>query len=157
MGTAKTKAIRQAPIKSFSEVLKQLEAEPSYLEQYVYAELRFGTFYWIPDEDSCFGDRDKHPWVIIAAFQPGRPTVQACPRTSRRVEARGSHELAMPAGILAELERDGVIVLDRRQPFLAARFRSYRFIGNLPEAWQRQLHDALVAEGHRITRESAEP
>lgn len=138
-------------------MLRQLNAEPGYLEQYVYPELQFGAFYWIPDDDSCFGAGDKHPWVIIAPFQLGRPNVQACPRTSSRSQACDGHELAMPAGILKELERDGLIVLDRRQPFLALRFRSYRLIGRLPDAWQRRLHDALVAEGYRIARESEGP
>lgn len=157
MREAKTKVAGQAPLKSFADLTRLFEAAPDYLERHVYPELRFGAFYWIPDEDSCFGYREKHPWVIVAPLQPGRLSVQACPRTSSRSYAHGGNELVMPAGILEELDRDGLLVLDRRQPFLAIRFKSYRLIGHLPEAWQRRLREALQAEGYRITRESEEP
>ncbi len=81
-------------------------------------------------------------------------TVSASPRTSCRSEARDRSELATPGGLVVGLDRDGVIVLDRRQPFPALSFRRYHYIGRLPEAWQRRLREALLAEGHRIARES---
>lgn len=157
MREAKTKTTSQTPLKSFADLQQQFEAAPDYLERHVYPDLRFGAFYWIPDEDSCFGDREKHPWVIVAPLWPGRLSVQACPRTSSRSQARGGNELAMPAGVLEELDRDGLLILDRRQPFLATRFKSYQLIGHLSEAWQRRLREALMAEGYRIARESEEP
>jgi hypothetical protein len=149
--------IGPAVVKSFADLQRQLEAEPDYLERFVSRDLQFGVFYWIPDNDSCFGDVDNHPWVIVVPYQRGRATVAASPRTSSRTVPRDGSEFALPADVVDGLDRDGVIVLNRRQPFPAASFGHYRYIGRLPEPWQQRLRAALLAEGHRIARASEAP
>lgn len=144
-------------LRSFADLQRQLEVEPDYVERVVSGDLQFGVFHWIPDEDTCFGEGDNHPWVIVVPYQHGRATIAASPRTSCKPTPRDRSEFALPAGIVEGLDRDGVIVLNRRQPFAAAAFRQYRYIGRLPEPWQERLRAALLAEGHRIAFASEAP
>lgn len=141
--------------KSFSELQRSLEETGEDLETLIYPSLKFGAFYHIPDMDSGFGEdgTKDHPWVLITSFEAQHPTIIACPRTSTRSQPRGKREFGMPGGILPELERDAVVILNIQRPFPAKNFRYYKFIGHLPDAWQNKLRDAL----QKIARESEAP
>jgi mRNA-degrading endonuclease toxin of MazEF toxin-antitoxin module len=146
--------------KSFTELQRSLEKTGEDLALLVYPSLKFGTFYHIPDIDSGFGrcgDHDKHPWVVITPYDPQRPMITACPRTSSKRQADRAGELFIPGGILEELERDGVVILRKSRSFPAKNFRYYDYIGLLPEAWQDKLKHALQQWGEKITRESEAP
>ncbi len=146
--------------KSFEEFQRSLEETGDDLALYVYPALKFGAFYHIPDSDSGFGEggeHGKHPWVAITSYEPPRPMILACPRTSSRSLAQGVGELSMPGGILEELERDGVVILKIQQPFPAKNFRYYSYIGLLPEIWQDKLKAALQKWAQKIARESEAP
>jgi len=148
---------RRPALKSFDDLRQHLQQGPGYLERFVLPDLRFGAFYWIPDEESCLGYKEQHPWVIIAPYRPGHPLVRGCPRTSSQTEARRPADLPMPAGVLEDLERDGVILLDRARVFQVTRFAAFRYIGTLPTEWQERLRLALAAIGERVARESEAP
>ncbi len=146
--------------KSFTELQRSLEKSGDDLALLVYPSLKVGAFYYIPDIESGFGrygNHDKHPWVVITPYDPQRPMITVCPRTSSKNQANGAGELFMPGGILGELERDGVVILKIQRPFPAKNFRYYDYIGLLPEAWQDKLKDALQRLEEKITRESEAP
>ncbi len=146
--------------KSFTELQRSLEKTGEDLALLVYPSLKFGAFYHIPDADSGFGgngDHDKHPWVVITPYDPQRPMITACPRTSSKSQAGRIGELFIPGGILEELERDGVVILKIQRSFPAKNFRFYDYIGLLPEVWQGNLRNALQQWGEKITRESEAP
>jgi hypothetical protein len=146
--------------KSFTELQRSLEKTGEDLTLLVYPSLKFGAFYHIPDIDSEFGrygDHDKHPWVVITPYDPQRPMITACPRTSSKRQANRAGELFMPGGILEELERDGVVIIKMPKPFPAKNFRYYNYIGLLPESWQDKLRDALRQLAEKIARESEAP
>ena len=146
--------------KSFTELQRSLEKTGEDLALLVYPSLKFGAFYHIPDADSGFGgngDHDKHPWVVITPYDPKRPMITACPRTSSKSQANRAGELFMPGGILQELGRDGVVILKMQRAFPAKNFRYYDYIGLLPEVWQDKLKYALQQLGDKITRESEAP
>src|SRR5689334_13473224 len=94
---------RAALFKSFEDLRQQIQQGSEYLERFVLPELRFGAFCWIPDEVSCFGYKEQHPWVIIAPYRAGHAVVRGCPRTSTQTEATRPGELAMEAGVLPDL------------------------------------------------------
>lgn len=146
--------------KSFTELQRSLEETGEGLDRFVYPSLKFGAFYHIPDIDSGFGrngDHDKHPWVIITPYDPQRPMITACPRTSSKSQANRAGELFIPGGILEELERDGVVILKLQRSFPANNFRFYDYIGLLPDVWQDKLKVALLQWEEKITRESEAP
>ncbi len=146
--------------KSFAELQRSLEETDEDLTRFVYPSLKFGAFYHIPDLDSGFGrygDHDRHPWMVVTPYEPQRPIILACPRTSSRSQACGVGEILIPGGILGGLERDGVVILRTQRPFPAKNFRYYDYIGLLPEAWQDKLKDALQRLAEKITRESEAP
>ena len=148
------------PFKSFTELQRSLEKTGEDLTLLVYPSLKFGALYHIPDIDSGFGrysDHDRHPWVVITPYDPQRPMITACPRTSSKSQADRAGELFIPGGILEELERDGVVILRIQRAFPAKKFRYYDYIGLLPEVWQDKLRDALQQWGEKITRESEAP
>lgn len=148
------------PFKSFTELQRSLEKTGEDLALLVYPSLKFGAFYHIPDTNSGFGrygDHDKHPWVVITPYDPQRPMITACPRSSRNSQADRAGELFIPGGILEELGRDGVVILKVQRPFPAKNFRCYDYIGLLPEVWQDELKNALQQLEEKITRESEAP
>jgi hypothetical protein len=146
--------------KSFTELQRSLEKTGEDLARFVFPSLKFGAFYHIPDLDSGFGEGDEHgshPWMVITPYEPQRPMIMACPRTSSRSKARGAGEILLPGGILNGLERDGVVILKIQRPFPAKNFRDYDYIGLLPEVWQDKLKYALLQLEEKITRESEAP
>lgn len=146
--------------KSFTELQRSLEKTGEDLDLYVYPSLKFGAFYQIPDLDSGFhkgGDHGSHPWMVLTSYEPQRPMIMACPRTSSRSKACGAGEILMPGDILKGLERDGVVILRFQRPFPAKNFRYYDYIGLLPEIWQDKLKGALQQWEEKIARDSEAP
>ena len=104
-------------------------------------DLLFGAMYWIPEDDTGFTRKGERPYVIVAARVSGQPTVRVCPTTTVDVHERGPRGLIIPAGTLARLPRESVILVDRTFPVHRRLFAYYRFIGMLPQ----ELVDALTA------------
>ena len=126
-------------IKSFNELKKLLQENDKDLELYVYPNLKFGAVFWIPDEDSGIGGEGLHPWVIVSDYKPGDVVMTACLRTSSNLAENIKHGLYQPAGIIAGLDRDGVIRTVVRTPFEVQKFRDYRYVGQLPQEWVDKL------------------
>lgn len=122
--------------KSFDDLNKFLQESGKDLELLVYPKLKFGAVFWIPDKDSGIGGSGAHPWVIISDYRPGSQVITACLRTTSDLQRRG---LKQPAGILAGLDREGVIVTGWRIPFMVSKFRDYRYEGQLPQEWVDKL------------------
>ena len=157
LGRAASK--QTAPLKSFAEIIPYLDQAGEYLERLVYPSLRFGSCFWIPDEDSDFcpdGGSGEHPWIITIPYRPGTPTVTACPRTSNRQRARNARELFLPSGIVSGLDKGGVVLADFPRPFLAANFRHYSCIGLLPPEWQERLRAVIAIRARQIAKNSEE-
>ncbi len=127
------------------------------LELAVHPHLRFGMFFKIPNEESGFGNPDPgwwHPWVIVVSYQPGLRAVVACPRTTQaQVQAEG-RALWTPGGIVPGLDKDGLVLLFKRQLFPVGNFRSpaYARLGCLSEEWQARLHAALAPYQQTLAR-----
>ena len=136
---------------SFADLARHLDETDDGLERIIYPSLRFGAAFWIPDAETGFGSETAHPWVIIGAYQPGRPTVVACPRTSSRPHERGLAGLVIPAGVIAGLDKEGCVLLDLATPFMAYRFREYDYVGTLDEKWCARLRAAI----HRLNKSEA--
>jgi hypothetical protein len=142
--------------KSFAELAREIRESGDELELHVYPSLTFGAIWWIPDEATGFGSRGEHPWIIVVPYRPGQPVVVACPRTSQ-VEHNREKGLLMPAGIIAGLDREGVVLLEVRRALLARSFRDYRHAGSLPDSWKQELWSALNRWAERARRWSEEP
>jgi hypothetical protein len=63
----------------------------------------------------------------------------------------------MPGGVVSELDKDGVFLLDIPQSFSAVNFRRYKYIGLLPEEWRRKLRAALDPRIRDVNTESSKP
>ena len=133
--------------KSLDDLKAFLQESGQELELLVYPRLRFGAVYWIPDEDSGLGGDGTHPWVIISDYRPEVPVVTACLRTSSNLRQNMRKGLYQPAGVLAGLDREGVILTGVRRPFQVQRFRDYKYEGQLPEEWLEELRRHLRLGG----------
>jgi len=125
--------------KGFDDLKKFLQESGKDLELFVYPKLKFGAVFWIPDKDSGIGGSGAHPWVIISDCRPGSQVTTACLRTSSNLQKNEISGLRQPAGILAGLDREGVIVTGWRRPFTVSKFRDYRYEGQLPQEWVDKL------------------
>jgi hypothetical protein len=112
-------------------------------------DMRFGVIYWIPDDESGIETRRAHPWVITRPPTKGDPMVLASPRTTSSRRA-GPSDLAMPGGILPELEEEGWILVTWTQRFPPRNFGDYRLIGRLPQEWLGKLRAAIDARSRAI-------
>ena len=129
--------------KSFDDLKEFLQKSGREVELLVYPAIRFGAVFWIPDEDSGLGGEGAHPWIIISDYQPGVPVVTACLRTSSNLQQNIKKGLYQPAGVLAGLDREGVILTGVRRPFEVYKFRDYRYGGQLPQEWLDKLRQHL--------------
>jgi mRNA-degrading endonuclease toxin of MazEF toxin-antitoxin module len=98
--------------------------------------------WWIPDSQTPFGSRDRHPWVVIGPFTPNQPTVMVCPRTSQLEPPRG---MFTPAYVIEGLDRPGMFLYKQWRTMSASDFRDFDYIGRLPEAWRTQLCEYVRA------------
>jgi hypothetical protein len=105
----------------------------------VYPNLRVGDAWWLPDAFTHFGNKLRHPWVIVQPYSDRRPTVIACPRTTRLEKTcRG---IVIPEGVIDGFDRPGLLELRHRRVFVAREFRYFDYIGRLPEEWIRRIRD----------------
>lgn len=140
-------ALMDRSFKSFDDLKAFLHESGKELELLVYPKLMFGAVFWIPDEDSGIGGEGTHPWVIISDYRPGAAVVTACLRTSSNLRQSIKKGLYQPAGVLAGLDREGVILTRIRRPFKVENFRDYRYEGLLPEKWLEELKQHLKPGG----------
>jgi hypothetical protein len=96
-------------INDLSRLRELLSQDEAGLATHVYAQMQFGDMWWIPDEQTGFGRRGRHPWVVLEGYQTSRPTVIICPRTSQIEPPRPG--LLMPAGVLDGLDRPGLVLI----------------------------------------------
>lgn len=140
-------ALMARSFKSFNDFKAFLKDSGKDLELLVYPTLRFGAVFWIPDKDSGLGGEGVHPWVIISNYLPRDAVVTACLRTSSNLGQNIKKGLYQPAGVLAGLDREGVILTRIRRPFDVENFRDYRYEGLLPEKWLEELKQHLKPGG----------
>ena len=138
-----SKPSRPLVVKDFQSLalllLEDMEAITD--NEYMYARLRVGDVWWIPDYLTHFSYKESHPWVIVTAYQKGRPPVLACPRTSKK-----SKGLMMKAGALPGLNKDGWLLLNKKMPFPMADYKQCEYIGRLSEAWIETLVKAIAGD-----------
>lgn len=129
--------------RSFEELAQHLVAEGQGDGIELYPQLQFGAVWWIPDHLSGFGQRLRHPWVVVIGYDSSAEEVVVVPRTTT---GRGKqHEvLVIPPGVLAQLDLPGRVLLRRRVPIPAHRFSECDFVGYLNEEWQMRLRAALA-------------
>lgn len=132
------------PVKKIND-LKQLlllvTQDEEGRREHLYSKLNVGDMWWIPDAFTRFGQGERHPWVVVVAYNPNHPPVVACPRTTK--QGRRSDELYTPANILPGLEKDGVILLGHRRQYAAEKFREFEYIGRLSDEWVRKIRDGI--------------
>ena len=111
------------------------------LEEHVFSKLRIGDVWWIPDTVTGFADKQRHPWAIVRGYSARYPTVIASPRTT----IRGSRGIMTPGGMLAGLDRPGIIVVGLRRTFRAKAFCGYEYAGRLPQEYIDEIEDYFLA------------
>lgn len=123
--------------KSLQELRLLLTQTEEGMEEHVYPKLKLGHVWQIPDELSGFGGKDAHPWIVVKNFQAGQSSVMVSPRTtSAKSSKRG---IVTPAGLLPELDKEGVILLKHRRKFPAEMFRDLTYLGCLPNRWIHKI------------------
>lgn len=132
---AKNKKLNRA--KSLADLRKLLAQDKEGLEKFVYPRLRFGDVWWIPDEITGFAEKEKHPWVVVKGYSPGRITVVVCPRTTSRINLQRG--IITPAGVLEGLDQPGLFVLEHRRVLPAEEFKDFSYIGYLSENWRQNI------------------
>ncbi|HML20965.1 MAG TPA: hypothetical protein PKD09_04910 [Aggregatilinea sp.] len=101
-----------AVAKSFQELRRLLSETEEGLEEHVSSKLNQGDVWSVPDEVTGFGDKDKHPWVVIKGHRAGRNYVVASPRTTTFEKSDdGKRGIVTPAGVIADLDKEGLILL----------------------------------------------
>lgn len=112
--------------------------------------LVFGSVFMIPDEISGIpsGKRKKgkayeHPVVVIKYNKDTNQLVTCVVRTSNLRR----HGVYTPAGVLPELDKDGIIVLDEPFKIDAQQFIGQNHLGILPEPYLSELKAKIIAKG----------
>jgi len=130
---------KTAQVKDLSQLRQLLARDENGLQEYVYPKLRLGDVWWIPDDVSGFGEGQRHPWVVVRSYSTRRASIIACPRTT--TASNPQRGIVTPAGILPSLDQDGLIVLKLRRSFVARDFRSFEYVGRLPQSWRQKIVD----------------
>lgn len=128
---------KKGKVKGFRQLLSLLAQDNQGLNDHVYTRLRVGDVWWIPDNITGFGQKERHPWVIVRAYSSGRANVIACPRTS--AVANSSRGIITPANILPGLTQEGLFILKHRRSLAAKDFRDFEYIGQLSRKWIRMI------------------
>lgn len=110
--------------------------------------VKFGAFFSIPNEHTGLPQPGTHPWVVVEPHGAGRPMVVVSLCSSS--DSGGPDRLAMPAGVLPDLDRPGMIILGVTQRLHFRDLARYRYLGRLPLEWLRKLRAALDARARRI-------
>ena len=132
--------------KNLRDLRKLLTADEDGLEKFVYSNLRLGDVWWIADTVTKFGERDRHPWVIVRPYSPLRPNVLAAPRTTKYYNKNHkSRGVLTPAGKPSGLDEEGLVLLSIKRTFLAKDFRDFDYIGRLPEDIIKKIRSFLQA------------
>ena len=132
-------------VNDLSRLRLLLTQDEEGLAEFVFPNLQIGDVWWIPDSVSGFGDKEQHPWVVVRRYQPGRANVMACPRTTdTRNSTRG---IVTPAGVLPDLDQEGLIVLAHRRAFAAVDFASYQYSGRLPTIYIQRILSFYRSKG----------
>lgn len=130
-------------VKSFQDLLQLVTQDEQGMHKHLYSKLQTGDVWWIPDLVTKFGNRDKHPWVVVSGYKPNRPPVIASPRTTKFKSGMRLGELFTPGGILPDLTKDGVILVKLRRSFSAEKFREFEYIGRLSDDWINELKKSI--------------
>jgi hypothetical protein len=129
-----------AVAKSFQELRRLLSETEEGLEEHVSSKLSQGDVWSVPDDVTGFGDKDKHPWVVIKGHRAGRNYVVVSPRTTTFEKSDdGKRGIITPAGVIADLDKEGLILLKHRTKLTVEEFRDFLYLGRLPEKWIRAI------------------
>jgi hypothetical protein len=133
---------KQTAAKSFQELRRLLSETEEGFEENVSSRLNQGDIWSVPDDATGFGEKDKHPWVVIRKFRKGYSYVEVSPRTTKFERAdNGKRGIITPAGVIAELDKEGLILLKHRIKLTIEEFRDYLYLGRLPEKWIREIQN----------------
>jgi hypothetical protein len=134
-------------VKDLKQLRLLLAQDEDGLQEYVYSRLRIGDVWWISDHISGFGERQRHPWIIVRGYSAGRASIVACPRTTKTASSRRG--VVTPSGILPDFDQEGLILLMMRRSFVARDFRDFDYVGRLSDRWIRKIQDfyKALAEG----------
>ena len=145
-----TTNVKITRVKDLSQLRLLLAQDENGLKEYVYLRLRLGDVWWIPDNVSGFGTKQRHPWLIVRGYSAGRTSIIACPRTTSISDPERG--IITPAGILPGLNQDGLVVLKLRRSFIVKDFFNFEYIGRLPKSWIQKILDfyQAMAEGKMI-------
>src|SRR5690349_19366215 len=98
-------------IHSLRDLMQLVVQDEEGLARFVYPNLQVGDVWWIPDRYTGL-PKVRHPWILVHGYSPARRQATTCLRATtyaRRDESRG---LVLPAGLLPDLDRPGLIVLN---------------------------------------------
>jgi hypothetical protein len=136
--TRQPSGIAQARFKGFEEMGRALQREQP--DAYLYPELVAGAVYWVSNTESDFGSGPGvHPFVIVVGHSPGRVDVIACPRTSTGAPRRGAPAVQTPGGLIAGLDKAGVVLVAQWRAFALDAFAEYERLGQLNAAWTQRV------------------
>lgn len=128
--------------KSFRDLRRLLTETEEGMENHVYSKLARGDVWSIPDQVTGFGEKDKHPWVVVRNYKRGSSFVEISPRTTKFKRGDdGKQGIITPAGIIPELNKEGLILLKHRVKLTVEEFRDYVYLGRLPDQWIQRLQD----------------
>lgn len=126
-------------ISTLSDLRLLLSQEEEGLQNFVYSRLRIGDVWWIPDEFTGFGDKERHPWVVVKGYFPSRASVILSPRTTTRLKPKDG--IITPAEVIPGLSQKGLFVLRHRRTINAKEFRGFDYIGRLPTEWISKIQE----------------
>ena len=132
MGASEGKKIER--VTSLGELLRLVAQDEEGLKEYVYSNLTIGDTWWIPDAVTGLS-KQRHPWIIVRGYVPGQAGVIACLRTTTFAQSNQKRGIVVPAGVLPELDKDGLLILEFARTFDAVAFRDFQYIGRLPSEW----------------------
>lgn len=118
-------------INQLSDLRKLLETSDEWRQKNVYPFLKVGDVWWIPDEITNFGNRQKHPWIVITPYRHTMPNVTIAPRTTSFRKNDKSRGVITPAGIPPGLDMEGLFLLDLLRTFPIEKFVYCDYVNQL--------------------------
>mgnify|MGYP001091225014 CR=1 FL=1 len=131
--------------KSLKNLRQLLTEDEDGLEKFVYPYLRLGDVWWIPDGVTKFGNRERHPWVIVGPYSLRRANIFASPRTTKNLNK--SKGVITPGGNPPGLDEEGIVLLNFRRPFSPKDFRDFDYVGRLPPDIIKEIRKFYTLEG----------
>lgn len=118
-------------INQLSDLRKLLETSNEWQQKNIQPFLKIGDVWWIPDEITKFGNRQKHPWIVITPYRDTISNVTIAPRTTSFRKNDKSRGVITPAGIPPGLDMEGLFLLDLLRTFPIEKFVYCDYVNRL--------------------------